>query len=112
MVGTTASTDFPTANAYQSSVSGYSNNHVFVTKLNPSGSSLDYSTYLAGTSADQGSGIAVDAAGAAYVAGWMQSTNFPTTSGAYQTSLVGYSGSTDAFVTKLSPSGSSLAYST
>ena len=62
MVGTTASTDFPTANAYQSSVSGYSNNHVFVTKLNPSGSSLDYSTYLAGTSADQGSGIAVDAA--------------------------------------------------
>ena len=70
VVGTTNSTNFPTANAYQSSVSGFSSNHMFVTKLNPSGSSLAYSTYLAGSSSEQGSGIAVDAAGDAFVTGW------------------------------------------
>jgi Beta-propeller repeat len=71
----------------------------FVTKLNPAGSGLLYSTYLGGSgSYDLGSGIAVDAAGDAFVTGVTNSTNFPTTAGAFQTTLAGEN---DAFVTKL-----------
>jgi hypothetical protein len=68
-----------------------------------------YSTYLGGSGNDQGIGIAVDAAGNAYVAGNTTSTNFPTTAGAFQTTN---QGSHDAFVTKLNPTGSGLLYST
>jgi len=70
---------------------------------------LFYSTYLGGSGDDEGFGIAVDAAGNAYVTGLTSSINFPTTSGALQTA---YRGSTDAFVTKLNPTGSGLVYST
>jgi hypothetical protein len=81
----------------------------FVTKLSASGSSLSYSTYLGGTGSDQGHGIAVDNAGKAYVTGYTASTNFPRVD-AYMNDP---DGSThDAFVTKLSASGSSLSYST
>jgi hypothetical protein len=68
---------------------------------------LSYSTYLGGSSFDRGFGIAVDAAGSAYIAGRSSSTDFPTTSGAFQTS-----GGGDAFVTKLAPTGSVFIYST
>ncbi|NKF20800.1 SBBP repeat-containing protein [Solimonas marina] len=73
---------------------------------------LDYSTYLGGvgTGADYGRGIAVDSDGDAYVTGYTASTNYPTTSGAYQVSAGG--GSYDAFVTKVAPDGESLIYST
>src|SRR2546429_9199233 len=81
----------------------------FVTKLDPSGSTLVYSAYLGGISTDEGRGIAVDAAGNAYVTGKTASLDFPTTVGAFDTTL---GGSTDAFVTKLDPSGSTLVYST
>src|SRR5439155_16790218 len=89
----------------------------FVTKLNPTGSALVYSTYLGGTStgssagvsSEGGRGIAVDADGNAYVTGTTDSTNFPTTPGAFQTSS---SGSGAAFVTKLNASGTGLIYST
>ena len=67
-----------------------------------------YSTFLGGSGTDTGTGIAVDAIGAAYVTGNTTSTDFPTTSGALQTT----SDSSDAFVTKLSPDGTSLIYST
>jgi hypothetical protein len=70
---------------------------------------LSYSTYLAGSNQDVGAGIAVDSAGSAYVTGYAESTNFPTTPGAYQTTL---NGATDIYVTKFSPSGTSLVYST
>ena len=80
----------------------------FVTKLNASGSVV-YATYLGGESTDHVLGIAVDAAGSAYVTGQTYSSAFPTTAGAYQPVYHGFS---DAFVTKLSPDGSSLAYST
>jgi hypothetical protein len=70
----------------------------FITKLNASGAALVYSTYLGGTSDDDGFGIALDATGNAYVTGQTSSTNFPTTPGAFQTSFGGVS---DAFVVKL-----------
>ena len=55
-------------------------------------------------------GIAVDAAGNAYVTGYTDSTDFPTTAGAFQTTYGG--GDYDAFVTKLNPTGTALVYST
>ena len=84
-------------------------NDAFVTKLAPDGNGLDYSTYLGGTGADSGSGIAVDSTGAAYITGQVSSTDFPTTTGAYQDIN---KGSDDAFVTKLAPNGNGLVYST
>jgi hypothetical protein len=67
---------------------------------------LNYSTYLGGSGTDSGYGVAVDAAGNAYLVGTTASTNFPTTTGP------AYGGGTDIFVGKLSPSGQSLVYST
>ena len=58
---------------------------------------------------DCGDGIAVDGAGSAYVTGYTYSTDFPTTPGAFDTS---YNGGCDAFVAKLNPAGSGLAYAT
>ena len=81
-----------------------------MTKLNATGSGLVYSTYLGGTDDDRGNGIAVDAAGSAYVTGFTLSTDFPTTARATQTTYAG--GVNDAFVTKLNAAGSGLAYST
>jgi hypothetical protein len=80
-----------------------------VTKLNPTGSGLEYSTFLGGTLGDDGFGIAVDGTGSAYVGGLSASTAFPTTPGAFDTT---YGGSTDGYVTKLNPGGSALDYST
>src|SRR5262249_50683732 len=79
------------------------------TKLNSSGTALVYSTYLGGSIADRGRGIAVDASGNAYVTGDTDSTDFPTTPGAFQPT---FAGSEDAFVTKLNSSGTALVYST
>ncbi|MHC5539599.1 DUF7948 domain-containing protein, partial [Singulisphaera rosea] len=116
IVGTTISSKFPTTpGAYQTtpgdpvSTPGTALGDVFVTKLNASGTALIYSTYLGGISQDLGSGIAVDSAGDAYVTGKTDSINFPTTPGAYQPATQGVTG---AFVSKLSPDGSSLVYST
>src|SRR5439155_18506389 len=86
----------------------------FVAKVNPTGTGLVYFTSFGGNADDQGFGIAVDALGSAYVTGFTISTNFPTTPGAFQTTFGGgrSPGPTDAFVTKLSPDGSALVYST
>ncbi len=81
----------------------------FVTKLNPTGSALVYSTFLGGSDLDSGGGIAIDAAGNAYVTGTTSSADFPTTVGAFDTT---YNADRDAFVTKLNPTGSALVYST
>ena len=110
VTGSTDSTNFPTtANAYQTTHVGGTTD-AFVTKLDPDGTSLVYSTYLGGSGGDYALGIAVDSSGNAYVAGYTASTNFPTTANAYQMTHVG--GTTDAFVTKLDPDGTSLIYST
>jgi hypothetical protein len=105
--GGTSSTDFPTtAGAFQTTHGGKSD--AFVTKLNPAGSALVYSTFLGGSGFDGGS-IAVDADGNVYVAGGTSSTDFPTTSGAFQARLAG---GENAFFAKLDPTGSALSYST
>ena len=85
------------------------NSNAFVTVINPNGNGYVYSTFLGGSSIDSGSGIAVDSADSAYVTGTTASSNFPTTTGAFQTT---YGGDNDAFVTKLNPAGSALVYST
>jgi Beta-propeller repeat len=77
VTGNTASTNFPTtAGAFQTAHGGGFYD-AFVTKLNPAGSGLVYSTYLGGSGDEYGQAIAVDAAGAAYVTGNTSSTNFP-----------------------------------
>lgn len=80
----------------------------FVTKLNPTGTGLVYSTYLGGHGDDTGSGIKVDAAGNAYVIGSTRAGNFPT-SNSPQPNL---GGGSDAFIAKLNHDGSALVYST
>jgi len=104
VTGQTASTNFP---GVSSALLGVAN--VFVTKIAPGGSSLIYSTYVGGTGSDSGNGIAVDASGDAFVAGDTTSTHFPTTTGAFQTTL---KGAGNAFVFELNPDGTSLTYST
>src|SRR5262249_10589543 len=91
----------------------------FVTRLSPGGSSLVYSTYLGGKRWDWANGVAVDAAGNAYVMGQTNSDNFPTLNAVQPTYGGGwrnhgslYYDCNDAFVTKLSADGSSLVYST
>jgi hypothetical protein len=108
VAGDTPSANFPTtAGAFQGILGGLTD--VFVTKLDPAGSALVYSTYLGGAGTENDRGIAVDAAGSAFLVGDTTSANLPTTAGAFQTTLAGQ---TDAFVTKLDPAGSALAYST
>ena len=102
VTGQTAAIDFPTTSGAFQTV--YGGGDAFVAKLNPSGSALVYSTYIASAS---GNGIAVDDAGNAYITGDAGPTSFPTTAGAFQTSPLGY----DAFVTKLNATGSALVYS-
>src|SRR5262249_8501534 len=86
--GLTASANFPTSpGALQPLHRGAFD--VFVTKLNPSGTALVYSTYLGGNDDDAGFGIAVDADGNAYITGRTSSSDFPTTPGAFQPSFGG-----------------------
>jgi hypothetical protein len=106
VTGETASTNFPTKNALQSASGGSLD--AFVAKLDPTGSTLIYSTYLGGSGGDLGNGIAVDGAGNAYITGSTASPNFPTKN-ALQPAL---GGGSDAFIAKLDPTGSSLVYST
>ncbi len=102
--------NFPTTpGAFQRSNHGDTDAEAFVAKVNPDGSRLIYSTYLGGSDNDYGNGIAVDAGGNAYVTGGTRSTNFPTTSRAFQRAS---GGNFDAFVTKVNPDGSALVYST
>ena len=110
-----AGAGFPTTpGAFQTTFGGGSN--AYVTKLNTAGSALLYSTYLGGTNffaGEAGFGIAVDSAGNAYVTGLAISTDFPVTPGAFQTTCGGCGpGYGDAFVAKVSSSGSALVYST
>jgi len=106
LVGATGSANFPTANPFQPAKQ--TDNDVFVTKLNPSGTALIYSTYLGGTQWDEAFTVAVDSSGNAYVSGRTSSTNFPTANAYRNTNA----GGEDVFITKLNPAGSALLYST
>jgi len=115
VAGVTVSTDFPTTpGAFQTTnqAAAINGSNAFITKLNPSGTTLVYSTYLGGSGGDQANGIAVDAAGDAYVTGWTYSTDFPVTAGAFQTSNKNAANGGNAFITKLNPTGTALVYST
>jgi hypothetical protein len=106
VTGETASSDFPTYHAYDDTLSGSQN--IFVTKLTASGNALVYSTYLGGSDREYWSSIAVDSANSAYISGTTFSRDFPVVK-AFQSNLRGKS---DGFVTKLTPSGNSLSFST
>lgn len=96
---------FPTLHPAQAKFGGVDD--VFVTKMNAAGTALVYSTYLGGTGDDAGNGIAIDAAGDAYVTGQTSSSNFPIKN-AFQSS---FGGGGDAFLAELNPAGSALLYS-
>lgn len=105
--GSTTSSNFPTtAGVFQTTAGG--NNDAFVTKLNPTGTTFIYSTYLGGNALDVSYTMALDDTGNIFIAGWA-SPNFPTTSGAFQTTTDSQG---SGFITKLNPSGTALIYST
>ena len=108
ITGTTQATNLPvTPNAFQPQRSSVSM-EAFVIKLNADGQ-LEYGTYLGGAGTDEGEAIAVDTTGHAYITGWTASTNFPVTPDAYQTTRSSLS---DNFITKFTPDGTGIVYST
>lgn len=107
VTGETASLDFPLAGPGARAPAG--ENDVFVAKLDPTATTLLYSTVVGGRASDTGTGVAVDSAGNAWVTGETVSSDFPTAAGAFQPAL---GGATDAFLVKLDPSGSALLAST
>jgi len=144
ITGSTCSANFPTttgsydpvqpphgSGTYCNDGVSQTGSDVYVTKLNPSGSALVYSTYLGGSYQDYGRGIAVDSAGDAYVAGGTVSADFPVTNSSFCAPVlveVGNCGfeeestcqgggapnslSFGSFITKLNPAGSALLWST
>jgi hypothetical protein len=114
VAGSTDSTDFPVVSgSYDATDPATSTEVVFVTKVNPTGTAEVYSTYVGGTWGDWTEGMTIDSGGNAYVTGYTWSKDFPATTGAYQTTNIGWSHSvTNAFLFKLSADGSSLVYST
>ncbi len=108
VTGYTTSSDFPvTPGVYDESYNDLYD--VFVAKLNAGGSTLLWSTFLGGSNEDKGRAVALDPSGNPVVAGNTLSSNFPTTSGAYDES---HNGSDDVFIAKLDQSGSMLLWST
>jgi hypothetical protein len=127
VTGTSRSADFPTVNAFQGALAGAACGpppgtpcpDAFVTALAPDGATARYSTLLGGTEPETGSGVAVDAQGRAVVTGGTQSPDFPTERPAQP--AIDNSSCTDeqpeemcddAFVTRFTPDGSSLDFST
>lgn len=98
-----------TATTCGSALSNFPCFEAFVAELNPTGTALNYSSYLGGTAASYGSGIALDSSGAAYVAGWTTSKDFPVTSGAYDRA---WGGTNETFVAKIAPAGNAIDYAT
>ncbi len=106
VIGSTNSDDFPTKNPLKGKEGG--DCVVFITKLNPSGNALTYSTFLGGSNAEYAEGLAVDSGGAIYLTGYTYSDDFPT-----QNPFQGSSGGrSDVFVAKINASGNILIYST
>ena len=110
VAGTTSSTNFPTHTPASANNKGLSD--IFVTKIDATGSSILYSTYIGGSGLDRADGLTIDSAGNAYVVGRVgdTSTDFPTTTGALATTYRG--GDFDGIVFKLNSQGNALVYST
>jgi hypothetical protein len=106
VAGLTTSTNFPTKTPFKAALAGATD--AFVTKLDPTGAALVYSTYLGGSDVDSASHVTLDPAGSAYVVGATTSTDFPLMKAPQGVN----GGGSDAFATKLTPTGSALLYST
>jgi photosystem II stability/assembly factor-like uncharacterized protein len=106
LAGYTDSSDYPVQNALQSTHRGEGD--LFITKFNPAGTALSYSTYLGGSSEDAAMGLTLDVSKNIYLTGYTYSADYPTQNPLYPAK----SGGADAFVTKLNAAGSSLVYST
>ncbi len=107
VTGFTRSTNFPfTANTIQTMQGGSAD--VMIVKVNPAGSAIVYALALGGSGADEGNGIAIDAAGSAYVVGNTDSFAYPITLTGFQPIV---QQSPDAFVTKINPAGTAMVYS-
>src|SRR5262249_42944157 len=107
IAGQTASANFPTANALQPTIGGGTD--LFVTKLDPDGASLVYSTFLGGSASDLNwGGLHVAAAGTVYLAGSTDSVNFPVVDAIQPVKNSGR----DVFVTVIAPDGAALSFST
>lgn len=117
LTGFTTSPNFPTAGAISTNIHGtvdpffhtYYEGDAFITKLDPTGGSLVYSTYLGGTNQDEGLAIALDASGSVTITGETASGDFPVVNAAQPIFGTGIS---DAFVAKISPTGSQVVYAT
>jgi hypothetical protein len=107
VAGRTLSTNFPTVNPLLPTNSGLRD--IFVTKLNSSGTSLVYSTFIGGSGDDLAFGIATNSSNEAYLAGWTSSANFPLAN-ALQPTYGG--GNADAFLVRLNANGNALISST
>lgn len=103
---TGSSTTFPIVGAYDPTYGGTGD--AFIMRLNPAGSAIEFSTFIGGANEDYARGIAIDAAGNAYICGHTKSSDFPALGG-LDASYNG--GSYDAFITKLDATGAALAYS-
>ncbi|UCF13614.1 MAG: SBBP repeat-containing protein [Thermoplasmatales archaeon] len=106
VIGITKSIDFPTVNPYDDTYNG--NTDVYVTKFSSQGNTLEYSTFIGGNERDSGFSIEVDSSGCAYITGGTESNNFPMVNSYDDT----YNDHEDVFVTKFTPQGNKLEYST
>ena len=108
VAGTTSSLNFPvTSTGFQQAYAG-GNTDGFLTKLDPTGKTMIYSTYIGGSSVDHVTGVATDPVGYTYVAGYTASQDFPSMRGTQNSNRGEY----DGFLCKLNPAGSGLAYAT
>ena len=110
--GLSRSSNFPTTSgAYRTTRVG--NADAFVTKVNPTGSALIYSTYLGGNAADDVLGsLLLDSSGNAYVSGYSGGSGYPTTPGVIGPSPFGSGNGVNNVMTELGPSGTNLVFST
>ena len=111
VVGKANSIDFPTTSgAFDESYNG--DGEAFLLKLNATGNGLVYCTFLGGTHHEEADGVAISSDGSCFVTGFTDSSDFPTTLGAYQSTNMSSLPRTDAFITKFTPDGASLNFST
>jgi hypothetical protein len=109
VAGETWSSNFPTQSAYSGAHPSGTNDDAFVTKLNPTFTTVLFTTFLIGSSTDVGTSICLDASGNVYVGGWTYSSNFPIVGTVFQSN---FGGLQDGFVAKLSGATGAVIYST